>query len=164
MFHVITGRSYFFRFCVTARFFQPPCCRFLWNKCFKRSPHFTLSPHYQCGAIANANAKFQNNAIRYYTYTYLKNFLSWLFYENVFYTLFFDCSIFLWVLFEKLKASLKGHSLKRGPRTQDLRPKARKPGPGTQDSGPWTQNIELWTPGAIPSTYLFSYASEGSKR
>ena len=156
---MITGRSYFFRFCVTVRFFQPPYGRFLWNKCFfKRSPNFTLSPHYQCGAIANANAKFQNNDIWYYTYTYLKNFLSWFFYENVFYTLYFLTAFFF-------KASLKGHSLKRGPRTQDLRPRARKPGPGTQDSGPWTQNIELWTPGTIPSTYyLFSYASEGSKR
>ena len=45
LFHVIAGRRYFFsKFVVTMRFFQTPYCRFLWNKCFERSPYFTLSP------------------------------------------------------------------------------------------------------------------------
>ena len=47
LFHVIAGRRYFFsEFVVTVRFFQPPYCRFLWNKCFERSPYFTL--HNNC--------------------------------------------------------------------------------------------------------------------
>ena len=80
LFHVIAGRRYFFsKFVVTVRFFQPPYCRFLWNKRFEISPYFTLSP--QCSANTNTNAKFQNKGLVYYTYTYayLKNFPSWLF-------------------------------------------------------------------------------------
>ena len=45
LFHLITG-SYCFlqRFAIVWRFFQPPYCNFHWNKCFERSPYFTLSP------------------------------------------------------------------------------------------------------------------------
>ena len=42
LFHVVTGGHYFWqKFVVTLRFVQPPCCCFLWNKCFERSPYFT---------------------------------------------------------------------------------------------------------------------------
>ena len=41
LFNVITGRRYFFqKFVVTERFFQPPYCCFLWNKCLERSLYF----------------------------------------------------------------------------------------------------------------------------
>ena len=35
---------YFLKVCCTLRFFQPPYYCFLLNKCFERSPYFTLSP------------------------------------------------------------------------------------------------------------------------
>ena len=42
LFHVVTGRHYFWqKFVVELRFFQPPYCYFIWNKCFERSPYFT---------------------------------------------------------------------------------------------------------------------------
>ena len=35
-----------------------------------------LPPQKQCSANSNANTKFQNKAMVYYTYTYLENFRS----------------------------------------------------------------------------------------
>ena len=113
LFHVIAGRRYFsWKFVVTVRFFQPPHCRFLSNKCFERSPYFTHL--HNNSAVLILNAKFQKKATVYYTYIYLKNFCSWLFYGNVFYTLyFFNCSTLFFIklsFFEKLKTSLKACS------------------------------------------------------
>ena len=88
------------------RFFQLPYCRSLWIKCLERSPYFTLSPEWQCGANTNANDEFQNKAIVQCTYTYLKNFCSWIFLRyNVFYNLYFfllfDTFLNRWVYFWK---------------------------------------------------------------
>ena len=49
--HLITESHCFFqKSVVTLRFLQLPYCSCLWNKCFERSPCFTLSPQYQCSA------------------------------------------------------------------------------------------------------------------
>ena len=100
LFHMIAGRRYFFtEFVVTVRFFQPPYCCFLWNKCFEKSPYFMLSPQKQCSTNTNANAKFQKSL----SYTILihtwKTFVhSWLFYDKVFYTLYlFNCSTLFFI-------------------------------------------------------------------
>ena len=99
LFHVIAGR----RFVVTLRFFQPPYCRFLWNKCFERSPYFT---HLHNNCSTDANAKFKKKL----SYTILIQ--TWktsrLFYDNVFYTLYFvNCStlVFIKLFFFFLKNS-----------------------------------------------------------
>ena len=45
LFHVITGRRYFFlKVCRYFGIISTPFSCFLWNKCFERSPYFTLSP------------------------------------------------------------------------------------------------------------------------
>ena len=77
---VITGRRYFFKkFAVTVKFFQPPYCPCLWNKPLERRPflHYLRNNRAVLMLMA-ANAKFQNKAILYYFYTYLKNVRSWL--------------------------------------------------------------------------------------
>ena len=91
LFHVIVGRRCFFsKFVVTVRFFQPPYCRFPWNKCFDI---------HNSSINTNANAKFQKKL----SYTILihtwKTFVcSWLFYDNVFYTLYlFNCSTLFFI-------------------------------------------------------------------
>ena len=42
LFDVVNRRHYFWqKFVVTKRFFQPPYCFFLWNKCIERSPYIS---------------------------------------------------------------------------------------------------------------------------
>ena len=47
-----------------------------------------FSPH-NSAVLILYNAKFQNKAITYYTYTYWKTFAVDFFYDKVFYTLYF---------------------------------------------------------------------------
>ena len=54
-------------------FFNCHVILFLWNKCFERSLYFMFSPH-NSAVLILYNAKFQNKAITYYTYTYWKTF------------------------------------------------------------------------------------------
>ena len=45
----------------------------------------------------DVNVKFQSKAIVYYTHTDLKNVRSWLFYDNVFYNIFYGCSTIFFI-------------------------------------------------------------------
>ena len=67
------------------RFFQLPYCYFLWNNVLKEFLILRLG--------VSAVLKFQNKTIVHYTY----NFVAELFYDNIFYSLFFDCSTLFFV-------------------------------------------------------------------
>ena len=64
LFHVVTGRHYFWqKFVVTYRFFQPPYWCFLWNRFFERSPYFTYYTTLRANNGEVLVPKFQNKAI-----------------------------------------------------------------------------------------------------
>ena len=54
--------------------------------------------HYNSAVLMLMLILSSKKAKLYYTYTYLKNFRSWLFYDNVFYTLYFlNCSTLFFI-------------------------------------------------------------------
>ena len=111
LFHVIAGRRYFFsKLDVTVRFFQPAYCRFLWNKCFERSPYFTYLHNNSVVLILMLNSKKSYPIL----YLYILEKLPYVaaFFMITFFTIFNFLTVphFLYKTFsfsEKLKAYLK---------------------------------------------------------
>ena len=108
LFHLIAGRRYFFsKFFVTARFFQPPYCRFLWNKCFKRSAYFTHLHNNSAVLILMLMLISKKSYPILYLYILEKlSYVADFFYDKFFTLYFFNCSTLLFVkLFLFLKNS-----------------------------------------------------------
>ena len=97
LFHVIAGRRYFFwEFVVTIRFFQPPYCCFLWNKCFERSSY--LSNNSIALILMLMLISKKSYPIIYLHILEKLSYVAGFFYDNVFYTLYlFTCSTIFFI-------------------------------------------------------------------
>ena len=101
---------FFLKFVVTVRFFQPPYCRFILNKCFERSPCYSHNKSAVLMLIPILSSKIK---LSYFYHAILCTWITFVadfFYDNVFNTLTFLLFLtfhYKWVFFEKLKTSLK---------------------------------------------------------
>ena len=59
LFHVITGRHYFYaNLLLPGGLVQSPCCCVLWDKCFERSPYFIMRVPKRPFIFLQRNTKF----------------------------------------------------------------------------------------------------------
>ena len=73
---------------ITVRLFQPTYCCFLLTSVFKEVPILWYL-HNNSAVLILMFKLISKIKLSYYTYTCLKNFRSWLFSENTFYTFYF---------------------------------------------------------------------------
>ena len=80
--------NFFKKIVITVRLFQPTYCCFLLTSVLKEVPILWYL-HNNSAVLILMLKLISKIKLSYYTYTCLKNFRSWLFYENNFYTFYF---------------------------------------------------------------------------
>ena len=80
---------FFLKICRYSEVFSTAILSFSLKQVFWKKSVFYIISTITVQSNTDVNANFQNKAIVYYTHTDLKNIRSWLFYDNVFYTLYF---------------------------------------------------------------------------